>query len=155
MPTNPVPPTEQEITENDFLSSWKIFAIGLYAKGKASGFYDTPHTDPRFNHEQKLILMVSEIIEGLEGTRGAPWPGIPDDKLPHRPMLEVELADAVIRIMNYASHCGLNVADAIVEKARFNATRGFKLTKREREDQGAEFDWEVDSPAALEVKLTA
>lgn len=109
-----------------FLMGWHHFAAQLYAIGKASGFYDTPATDPKFNHEQKLLLMVSEICEGMEGMRGAPWPGIKDDKLTDRPMLEVELADAVIRIMNYASHTGLDVAGAIIEKAEFNKTRGHR-----------------------------
>jgi hypothetical protein len=118
--------THERVTNAEFIDGWRAFATQLYAIGKASGFYDVPHTDPLFNHEQKQILMISEIIEGMEGTRGAPFPGIPDDKLTHRPMLEVELADAVIRIMNYASHCGLDVAGAIVEKAAFNRTRGHR-----------------------------
>ncbi len=125
-PTEPPEPTEQEIIDHHFHAAFANFARELYAIGKASGFYDVPHTDPLFNHEQKFILMISEIIEGLEGTRGAPWPGIPDDKLPHRPMLEVELDDTIIRIMNYGTHCGLDIAGAIVEKARFNATRGHR-----------------------------
>lgn len=116
----------QTKAEEDFLLGWQSFARVLYATGKASGFYDTAHKDPKFNHEQKLILMISEICEGLDGMRGAAWPGIKDDKLPKRPMLEVELADTVIRIMNYATHCGLDVAGAIVEKAAFNKTRGHR-----------------------------
>ena len=41
-------------------------------------------------------------------------------------MIEVECADAIIRLMNYCTHCGLDVAGAIVEKNRFNRTRGHK-----------------------------
>lgn len=108
----------------DFRLGWDRLAKQVYAIGRASGFYNHDHTEEEFNHHQKLLLMISEIIEGVEGLRGAPWPGIPDDKLPNRPMLEVELGDAIIRIMNYGSHCGLDIAGALVEKAAYNATRG-------------------------------
>ena len=113
-------------TEQRFIDAWTHLAQEIYATGKASGFYDTPHTEPGFNHAEKLMLVVSEIAEGVEGLRGAPFPGIPDDKLPHRPMIECELADAVIRMMNYASHCGLDVSGAIIEKNHFNKTRGHR-----------------------------
>jgi hypothetical protein len=46
-----------------------------------------------------------------------------DDKLPHRPMREVELADAVIRIFDLAGAYGMDIAGAIVEKMAFNAVR--------------------------------
>jgi hypothetical protein len=49
--------------------------------------------------------------------------GLMDDKLTHRPMLEVELADAVIRIFDLAGGIGLDVAGAIAEKLLVNATR--------------------------------
>lgn len=113
-------------TRQAFIDAWCAHAREVYEVGKASGFYDTPHTDPKFNHCEKIMLMVTELAEAVEGLRGAPFPGIPDDKLPHRPMLEAELADTVIRIMNYGTHCGLDVAGAIVEKAAFNATRGHR-----------------------------
>lgn len=67
----------------------------------------------------KLMLIVSEIAEGMEGHRK----GLMDDKLPHRPMLEVELADAVLRIGDLAGKLKLDLGGAIAEKSAFNVTR--------------------------------
>ena len=68
---------------------------------------------------QKLCLTHSEVSEAMEGHRK----GLMDDKLPHRPMLEVELADAVIRIADLAGALGLDLGGAIAEKMAFNAHR--------------------------------
>lgn len=68
---------------------------------------------------QKLMLIVSEVAEAMEGHRK----GLKDDKLPHRDMLEVELADAVIRIADLAGAMGLDLGGAIAEKMAFNAVR--------------------------------
>lgn len=68
---------------------------------------------------QKLALIHSEVSEGMEGDRK----GLMDDKLPHRPMLEVELADAVIRIMDLAGAKGYDLGGAIAEKMAYNAHR--------------------------------
>lgn len=67
----------------------------------------------------KLCLIHSEISEAMEGERK----GIMDDKLPHRPMAEVELADALIRIFDYAGACGYDLAGALIEKMAYNAKR--------------------------------
>lgn len=67
----------------------------------------------------KLCLIHSEISEAMEGHRK----GLPDDKLPHRSMIEVELADAVIRIADLAGALGLDVGGAIAEKMAFNRVR--------------------------------
>lgn len=67
----------------------------------------------------KLMLTVTEVAEAMEGHRK----GLMDDKLPHRKMLEVELADAVIRIMDLAGGLNLDVGGAIVEKLAYNLTR--------------------------------
>lgn len=68
---------------------------------------------------QKLALVHSEVSEGLEGERKAAM----DDKLPHRRMTEVELADALIRIFDYAGAFGYDLEAAVQEKMSFNAVR--------------------------------
>lgn len=67
----------------------------------------------------KLALVHSEVSEALEGVRK----GLMDDKLPHRPMAEVEVADAIIRLLDLAGHEGWDVAGAIQEKLEYNKTR--------------------------------
>lgn len=67
----------------------------------------------------KLMLIVSEIAEGKEGHRK----GLMDDHLPDRPMIEVELADAMIRIGDLAGALGLDLGGAVIAKMRYNQTR--------------------------------
>ena len=63
---------------------------------------------------QKIMLAVSELGEAMEGHRRNRM----DDKLPHRKMLEVEIADAIIR----------------PEKLKFNLHReDHKLDKRAKD----------------------
>lgn len=71
------------------------------------------------NKGELLALIHSEISECLEGERK----NLQDDKLPHRKMAEVELADAMIRIFDYAAGFGYDLQGAFEEKMRFNATR--------------------------------
>lgn len=68
---------------------------------------------------QKLCLVHSEVSEAMEGFRK----DLMDDKLPHRKMGEVELADAVIRCFDLAGACGFDLGAAIAEKMAFNAVR--------------------------------
>lgn len=68
---------------------------------------------------QKLCLTHSEVSEAMEGHRKR----LKDDKLPHRSMIEVELADAVIRICDLAGALRLDLGGAIAEKLAFNAQR--------------------------------
>lgn len=79
---------------------------------------DSITTNP-YCFSNKLCLIHSEVSEAMEGDRK----NLPDDKLPHRPMREVELADAVIRIFDLAGAYGMDLAGAIAEKMAFNAQR--------------------------------
>lgn len=60
-----------------------------------------------------LCLIHSEVSEGMEGDRKS----LMDDKLPHRSMLEVELADVYIRGLDLAGgyDVDLNVTQAVHE----------------------------------------
>lgn len=68
---------------------------------------------------QKLCLIHSEVSEAMEGHRK----GKMDDHLPHRPMIEVELADAIIRIADLAGALGLDLGGALAEKMEYNSVR--------------------------------
>lgn len=71
------------------------------------------------NKGELLMLTVTELAESMEGVRKDRM----DDKLPWRKMEEVELADCLIRIFDYAGGFGLDVGGAFVEKMAFNAQR--------------------------------
>ena len=79
--------------------------------------------------------IASEVSEAMEGHRKL----LMDDKLPHRTMLEVELADAVIRVFDLAGGLGLDVGGAIYEKLEYNASRHDHKIANRREMNGKKF----------------
>jgi len=87
------------------------------------------------NRGEKLMLMVSEIAEAMEGERK----NLMDDKLPHRKMAEVELADALIRILDYANAMQYDIGGAFVEKMRYNAVRKDHTAEERLKANGKKF----------------
>lgn len=71
------------------------------------------------NVGELLMLIVSEAAEAMEGHRK----NLRDDKLPHRTMEEVEMADILIRVLDYCAGRGLDIGGAFVEKMEYNKTR--------------------------------
>lgn len=84
-------------------------------------WWQDPVTKERIkrNKGELLMLIVSELAESMEGERK----DLMDDKLPNRKMAEVELADALIRIFDYAGAHGYDLGGALIEKMEYNAHR--------------------------------
>lgn len=70
----------------------------------------------------KLGLVHSEVSEAIEGHRKSKM----DDHLPHRPSVEVELADAMIRIADLAGVLGLDLGGDVDHTPEHRASAGGK-----------------------------
>lgn len=95
----------------------------------------TTHAPLQRNHPEMFMLMVSEISEAMEAYRK----NLMDDKLPHRKGVEVELADACIRIFDYCANFGLDLGGAIAEKLEYNKTRPDHLPEERLKKHGKKF----------------
>lgn len=87
------------------------------------------------NVGELLMLAVSELSEAMEGDRKK----LMDDHLPHRPSMEVELADCMIRICDMAGSLGLDLPGAIVEKLQYNASRADHKPENRMADNGKKY----------------
>lgn len=80
---------------------------------------EMPDQYRKYYYASKRELMHSELSEALEGARKNQM----DDHLTHRPMEEVEIADTVIRIFDYAGGRNFDLIGAIIEKLAYNQQR--------------------------------
>lgn len=87
------------------------------------------------NKAEMLMLIVSEVAEAMEGVRK----DLKDDHLPERSMEEVELADTVIRIMDYAGRWGLDIGGAVIEKLEYNKNRADHKIENRKLNGGKKF----------------
>lgn len=87
------------------------------------------------NKGELIALMHSELSECLEGVRK----NLMDDKLSHRKMEEVELADTVIRIFDYCGAYNLDLGGAINEKLSFNKNREDHKIENRKSENGKKF----------------
>lgn len=98
---------------------------------EAGWWHDLETGEFKKRSELELIALEhSELGEATEGVRKS----CKDDKLPHRMMTEVELADCIIRIADHAGGYGYDLAGALVEKLAYNASRAdHKIEARKAE----------------------
>ncbi len=118
-----------------FIASLSELAREAHANSRAKGFWsiaDEIKQHPRAAELEimwklsRIALMHSEASEALEGIRK----DLKDDHLPHRSMEVAELADVVIRIMDYAGAYDLPLAEVVLEKMAYNAGRPFLHGKK-------------------------
>ncbi len=109
---------EKESAQNtvkEFIKSWDQIQKRVYEGNVEKGFWDKPMDDGT-----RIALMHSELSEALEALRyGNP----PDKHLPNLDSVSVELADVVIRVMDFCQGRGYDVAGAVIAKMNYNTTR--------------------------------
>lgn len=90
-------------------------------RGAAERWYHDPLTGERIflNKGERFALMHSELSEAFEGERK----DMMDKHLPNRRAVEVELADLLIRVFDYAGEYKLDLGGAVQEKLQYNRTR--------------------------------
>lgn len=84
--------------DNNFFNS---LAKSIHEDDNRKWWYDEQGNFSPRPEDTLNMLIISELAEAMEGHRK----NLQDDKLPHRKMLEVELADAVIRRLDKMVGC--------------------------------------------------
>jgi NTP pyrophosphatase (non-canonical NTP hydrolase) len=97
----------------------------LYHAKKISAWNDVQGFWQSGNVGEKFMLIVTEVAEAMEGHRE----GGQSLKIPEFTKVEEELADAVIRLLDFVGHFNLRLDDAIAAKLRYNLTRPYKHGK--------------------------
>lgn len=87
------------------------------------------------NKGELLCLIHSEVSEVMEGVRK----NLTDEKLPHRSAEEVEMADVLIRIFDYAGAYNLDLGGALIEKLIYNTKREDHKIENRQGDNGKKF----------------
>lgn len=107
------------MTRTEAIAILNAFASDVHLANKR--WWCDPATGQPLNRNvgEMLMLAVSELAEAMEGHRK----DLQDDKLPHRKMLEVEIADCLIRLFDLSAGLGLDLGGAFMEKMEFNARR--------------------------------
>ena len=82
-----------------------------------------------------IALIHSEVSEAMEGLRK----NLMDDHLTHRKMAEVELADAIIRICDFAGSKEYDLEGAIFEKLEYNKSRADHKRENRAKEGGKAF----------------
>ncbi len=99
------------------------------------GWWDHPNRSDRIFLASKIALIHSEMSEALEALRT----NHNDTHLPHRSGIEVELADALIRILDLAGSMELDIGGAVMEKMEYNRQRSDHSTEARNLPGGKKF----------------
>ena len=123
---------------------FKINALGQalnecsrVCRQRADKWYHDLDTGERIqlNKGERFMLMVTELAEAFEGERK----NLMDSHLPHRRAVEVEMADELIRMFDYAGEHGLDLGGAFIEKLEYNRMREDHTDAARRGDHGKKF----------------
>lgn len=131
-----------EKTQQDLITLLKLFSEEINFNALNHGFWQDEQNIKEYlqqNSEmyrrielmsscEKLALIHSEVSECLEVLRNNKIKA--DEHCPNFLNIEVELADILIRIIDFAAERRLNIFEAMIAKHEFNLTRPFKHGKQ-------------------------
>jgi NTP pyrophosphatase (non-canonical NTP hydrolase) len=112
--------TAETQVDNPLMASF-INVLARLCRAEADKWYHDPITGEllQLNHGERFALMHSELSEAFEAVRKDKM----DDHLPNRPGVTAELADALIRILDYCGDNDLDIGGTFVEKVLYNRAR--------------------------------
>ena len=113
-----------KVDEQRSVGEWQRYCHQI---AKDKGFHSGNLEERRTKIPQYLCLIHSEISEALEAYREGQISYYEKDGKPEG--LAVELADAVIRILDMGEAIGVNIAYAMTKKCEYNLTRPHKHGK--------------------------
>jgi len=100
---------------SNFIESYNATAYEVHKIAIEKGWWKSNR-----NEAEIICLIHAELSEALEALRhGDP----PSTHIPEFSGVEEEMADVIIRIMDYSAAKGLRVAEAVEAKIAFNQTR--------------------------------
>ena len=105
------------------ISEWQV---EVHKNAKAHGFWEMPRSIGEL-----LMLVTSELSEALEEIRNGNHVWEVNYTADCKPKgFPIELADAVLRILDLCEYLGLNLEQAMIDKHKYNLTRPYKHGKK-------------------------
>lgn len=126
---------------SELFSYLNVLSKEIYQNNEAKGFYENEDLFQQHKKDlpeelnvaiekaftgQRIALMHSELSEALEADRK----DLMDDKLTDELGLPVELADTLIRILDYCGRHEINIGGIVKRKLEYNTSRPYKHGKQ-------------------------
>ncbi len=122
------PPMRPAFTQPEYTiaANAQGFAEYIYAWANRKKFYEE---GVPFNFAEKLMLVVTELAEACEADRRGTIDN-PDEHCPEFNNGEIELADAIIRLLDLSAAKKYRIGAALIAKMRYNESREIKHGKK-------------------------